>query len=55
MLVVLEDVSGYMWLIPAKACTAEFTVKQLVAWCVVFGALTVWVGGNGTHSGNAAL
>ena len=49
VLVVLEDVSGYMWLTPAKACTAEFTVKQLMAWCAAFGAPKVWVSDNGTH------
>ena len=37
VLVLLEDVSGYIWLAPAKACTASFTARQLVTWSAVFG------------------
>ena len=29
-LVILEDVSGYTWLRPSRACTANGTVEELV-------------------------
>ena len=28
----LEDVSGYTWLRPSRACTANGTVQELVRW-----------------------
>ena len=30
MLVIFEDVSGYTWLWPSRACTANGTVEELV-------------------------
>ena len=32
VLVILEDVSGYTWLPPSRACTANGTVQELVRW-----------------------
>lgn len=52
VLVVLEDVHGYMRLDPAKACTEGITLRQLVAWYTAFGAPTVQVSFNGKHLKN---
>ena len=32
VLVILVDVSGYTWLRPSRACTANGTVQELVRW-----------------------
>ena len=37
VLVILEDVSGYTWLRPCRACTANGMVEELVRWCATFG------------------
>ena len=52
VLVLLEDVGSYVWLVPAKACTANFMVRQLVTWCAAFGAPKVWVSDNAAHFRN---
>lgn len=49
VLVLLQDVSGYIWLAPAKSCSARFTSRQLVPWCATFGASRSWASDNGTH------
>ena len=38
LLVLVEDVSNYVWLRPAWACTANYVAKELVEWCSLFGA-----------------
>ena len=40
VLVILEDVNGYIWLRPSRACTANGTVEELVRWCATFGPPT---------------
>ena len=44
-----EDVSGYTFLPPSRACTANGTVDELVRWCAVFEPPTTWVSDNATH------
>ena len=55
MLVILEDVSGYTWLRPSRACTANGTVEELVRWCATFGPPTTWVSDNATHFHNRVV
>ena len=55
VLVIMEDLSGYTWLRPAKACTANFTAQELVTWCSAFGPPTTWVSDNGTHFRNRVI
>ena len=40
VVVILEDVRGYTWLRPSRACTANDTVVELVRWCAGFGPPT---------------
>ena len=49
VLVILEDVSGYIWMRPSRACTANVTVEELDLLCATFGPPTTWVGDNATH------
>lgn len=55
MLAILEDVGDYVCLIEARACTANFAAKQLVAWCAAFGTSKIWVSENGTHFRNRMI
>ena len=55
VLVILEDMSGYTWLRPSRACTANGTVEELVRWCATSGAPTTWVSDNTTHSRNRVV
>ena len=55
VLVILEDVSGYTWLRPSRACTANGTVEKLVRWCATFGPPSTSVSDNGTHFRNCVV
>ena len=55
VLVIVEDVSGYAWLRPARACAANFVAGELVEWCSVFGSPKTWVSDNATHFKNRVL
>lgn len=33
VLVMVEDISKYLWLRPARACTANLIAVELVSWC----------------------
>ena len=52
VLVILEDISGYTWMRPSKACTVNGTVEELIRWCATFGPPTTWVSDNATHFRN---
>lgn len=49
VLVTLEDVSGYTWLISVRSYAANFAAKQPVAWPAALRTPKVWVGDNRTH------
>ena len=49
VLVLMDDLSGYVWLRPAKSCTANFVANELVSWCSTFGVLETWVSDNAQH------
>ena len=53
--VVHEDVRGYTWLRPSRACTANGTVEKLVRWCATFGPPSTSVSDNGTHFRNCVV
>lgn len=36
-LVIIEDISGYVWLEPVAACKAAATAENLLCWCTVVG------------------
>ena len=55
VLVILEDVSGYTWLRPSRACTANGTVEELARWCAAIGPSTTWLSDNATHFHNRVV
>ena len=55
VLVIVDDVSGYTWLRPSRACTANGTVEELVRWCATFGPITTWVSDNASHFRNLVV
>ena len=55
VLVILEDMSGYIRLRPPRAYTANGTVEELVRWCATFRPPTTWVSDNATHFSNCVV
>ncbi|MEP0580138.1 MAG: reverse transcriptase domain-containing protein [Marinobacter sp.] len=55
VLVIMDDLSNYVALEPAEACTAEVTAKHLLAWCKTLGVPRVWVSDTATHFKNRVL
>lgn len=51
VLVMVQDVSGFVWLEPVQCATAAEaeTVAALVKGCIIFGHLLVWVGDTAIH------
>ena len=55
MLVLVEDISGFAWLEPARSCTADMTARTLIKWCALMGAPRVWVSDGAAHFKNGLL
>lgn len=43
LLVLVEDMSGFVWLESARSCTAGTTARSFIKWCAMMGAPRVWV------------
>jgi len=52
VLILKDDFSGYIRLIPSKEATAEVTADSLIQWFSLFGVVTEWVSDRGTHFKN---
>ncbi len=52
VLILKDDFSGYVWLIPSKEATAEVVADSLISWFSSFGVVTEWVSDRGTHFKN---
>jgi hypothetical protein len=48
LLLLKDDLSSYVWLVPAESADAKTTVKALVAWFAAFGISKIWVSDRGT-------
>ena len=55
VLVIMDDLSNFVWLEPTEACTAEITAKHLLNWCKTLGVPRVWVSDTATHFKNRVL
>ena len=51
-LVLKDDFSSYVWLIPSKEATAEIVADSLISWFSSFGVVSNWVSDRGTHFKN---
>lgn len=49
VMVLVGDVSGYVWLIPVKSCPANFVSRRLIARCAAQGRPLIWVSENGSY------
>ena len=54
-LVIMNDLSNFVSLEPAEACTAEVTAKHLLNWCKTMGVPRVWVSDTATHFKNRVI
>ena len=54
-LVIMDDLSNFVSLEPAEACTAEVTAKHLLNWCKTMGVPRVWVSDTATHFKNRVI
>ena len=52
ILIIKDDHSGYVWLIPAEAANSETVVESLIRWFTTFGIVTTWVSDRGSHFKN---
>ena len=52
ILVMLDDVSNWVWLEPTGACTARLTAQHLLTWCKVLGVPDVFVSDTASHFKN---
>ena len=43
ILVMMDDMSNWVWLRPTEACTARLTAQHLLTWCKIIGVPEVWV------------
>ena len=60
ILVIMDDLSNFVSLEPAEACTAEactaqVTGKHLLNWCKTMGVPRVWVSDTATHFKNRLI
>ncbi|GMF32353.1 unnamed protein product [Phytophthora fragariaefolia] len=55
VLVVKDDASHYVWLIPTVAATADLTIDALLDWFAAFGICRAWVSDQGTHFKNLVI
>jgi len=55
ILVIMDDLSNFVWLEPAGACTAAVTAQHLVQWCKTIGVPETWVSDTASHFKNKVM
>lgn len=55
VLILKDDFSGYVWLMPAMAADADHTAGSLMSWFAAFGTVQQWVSDQGTHFKNQVV
>ena len=55
VLVLKDDHSGYVWLVPTTEITAEITADSLIKRFSAFGVVTQWVSDRGSHFKNEVV
>ena len=54
-ILIMDDLSNFVSLKPAEACTAEVTAKHLLNWCKTMGVPRVWVSDTATYFKNRVI
>jgi hypothetical protein len=50
-----DDLSSYLWIVPCRTADAAATVIALMRWCAVFGAELLWISDRGSHFTNEVV
>ena len=55
ILVMMGDMSNWVWLEPTEACTARLTAQHLLTWCKINGVPEMWVSDTASHFKNQMM
>jgi hypothetical protein len=55
LLLLKDDLSGYLWLVPCRTVDAAATVDALMPWFTVFGDVLLWISDRGSHFNNEVV
>ena len=55
VLILKDDLSGYVWLKPCEAANAESASKILIEWAAAFGVPMAWMSDQGSHFKNKVV
>ena len=55
ILVMMDDLSNFVWLEPTESCTTASTAKHLLRWCKTLGVPEVWVSDTASHFKNRVM
>jgi hypothetical protein len=55
LLLLKDDLSGYLWLVPSRTTDAAATVDALMRWFAVFGDVLLWMSERGSHFKNEVV
>jgi transposase InsO family protein len=55
LLLMKDDLSGYLWLVPARQATASQRTDALLSWFAAFGVVYTWVTDRGSHFANQVI
>jgi hypothetical protein len=55
LLLLKDDLSGYLWLVPCRKVDAAATVDALMRWHAVFDVVLLWISHRGSHFKNEVI
>jgi transposase InsO family protein len=55
LLLLKDDLSGYLWHVPCRTADAAATVTALMRWFAVFGVVLLWISDRGSHFKNEVV
>jgi Integrase core domain len=55
LLLLKDDLGGYLWLVPCRTADAAATVNALMRWLAVFGVVLLWISDRGSHCKNEVV
>jgi hypothetical protein len=55
LLLLKDDLSGYLWLVPCRMADAAATVDELMRWFAVIGVVLLWISDRGRHFKNEVV
>jgi transposase InsO family protein len=55
LLLLKDDLSEYLWLVPCRTADAAATVDALMRWFAVSGVVLLWISDRGSHFKNRVI